>query len=262
MNTKYQDVIYVNSQSIKTDLIKINKKSRNISTKYEEKENNLHIHEIYEISYSYGENPLNLIQNKLAILFKNICLSPKRYNIRVFSNNSCYIPLNTNHESYKTLENNIIILRNLMIDHILAEYKDDPMLNIDYINNLRTKKTQLQMMHGGKLCHVIFIELKINNYINTEIKTIDSFSSLLKDFRFNNEKTKSYYLADFIVKFKCSVYQKKELKEKNKFISFVPYLQRIELRSNKINKDNISNIQNSIINTNTKIVMLDNILVL
>jgi hypothetical protein len=248
MNSYCQDIIFVDSQNINKDLIQINKKFTT-----ENKEKNSYTCDIYHIMYSYGENPLFLIQNKLSVLFKNICLSQKRYNTRIFSNNSCYIPLNTEYETYKGLENNIMMIRNIMIDNILSVNKDDLMFNIDHINELRKKKIEIQMMHKGKLCRINFME----SNKSTEIKTINTFDTLIKNYKNNNEKTGTYYLADFIIRFKCSVYQKKELKENNKFISFVPYLKCIEIRSSKNN-----NICHHIINTNSKIIMLDNILVL
>ena len=268
--TYLKNIMYVNADNICHENIKI--QQGHVS------ENNIRY---YDIRYMYGDMPHNQLEGSLNILCKDLMLSQKRYGAYIYGNNNCTIPLNTHADTFHLLSNVIQMVRTIAIDHILAQ--NIPTMDLGAVTKLREKRIGLEMMRKGKLCKIVKLGSKSENHVNSEIRTIEEFNKLMRDYRYNKPDTDSFYAADLIIGFRCCVYRrenKQHIIDKqenpdidklgnpnidklgnpntdpyNTMISFVPYLKLIEMRYNRAECI-------PMINTDDKIIGLDNVLVL
>jgi hypothetical protein len=231
----------------------------------------LHDHNIqfYNIMYHYNNISHDRLEKSLNILCKDLTLCQKRYGAYVCGGDTCTstcnLPLVIEDESFQFLECIIRMIRSVIIDHILAQ--NIPMMNHEHAENLRGKRVYLEMMRKGKLCKIVKLGSRTENHVNTEIQSIGEFNNLLKDYRHNKINTSSCYKANVVVSFRCSVYRKENKKyiidkegnpkidPHSMMISFAPYLKLVEMRYNRA-------VCAPMINTDNKVVALDNVLVL
>jgi hypothetical protein len=227
----------------------------------------------YDIRYMYGDMAHNQLEGSMNILCKNLMLSQKRYGAMIYGKNNCSLPLNTQSDTFYLLVDIIQIIRNIAIDHILTQ--NIPMMDLEAVTKLREKRINLEMMRKGRLCKIVKLGSKSENHVNTQIHSIEEFNKLMKHYGHNNPDTDSFYVADLIIGFRCCVYRrenKQHIIDKqcdsnidklgnpntdpyNTMISFVPYLKLIEMRYNRAECI-------PMINTDDKVVGLDNVLVL
>lgn len=254
-----KNIMYVDAHSISHDAIKITKGQQLTE----------HGVQFYDISYSYGDQSQNQLEESMNILCKDLMMCQKRYGAYIYSDNSCSLPLNTQSDSFHSLDDAIRTIRSTVIDHILKQ--NIPMLDVEHAQMLRDKRIDLEMMRKGKLCKIVKLGSKTENHVNTQIRSIEEFNNLLKDYKYNKINTDSFYKADVVIAFRCSVYRRDNEKyivdeegdeilnpktdPYNMVISFVPYLKLVEMRYNRA-------WCVPMINTDNKIVALDNVLVL
>ncbi len=268
--TYLKNIMYVDADNICHENIKIQQGHMS--------ENNIRY---YDIRYLYGDVSHNQLEGSLNILCKDLMLSQKRYGAYIYGNNNCALPLNTHADTFHLLSNFIQMVRTIAIDHILAQ--NIPMMDLEAVTKLREKRIGLEMMRKGKLCKIIKLGSKSENHVNSQVRSIEEFNKLMRDYRYNKPDTDSFYVADLIIGFRCCVYRrenKQHIIDKqdnpnidklgnpnidklgnpntdpyNTMISFVPYLKLMEMRYNRAECI-------PMINTDDKIIGLDNVLVL
>lgn len=254
------DIVYIDANSVDHTSMMIKNKQVN-DTRF------------YDIMYRYGQSSLDRTIDEsfgyMSILIKNLKLCQKRYGAITFGNMNYFLPLDNQTDEYRDLEDMIKGIRNVIITHIVDQ--NIPFLDKEHAEELRNKKVSLEMVHKGRMCKIMKLGTKSEEHINVRIKTVDEFNSLLKDYRYNKINSDSFYRADVVVSFRCSVYKrnnKKFIMDKdgieqlnpktdpyNMVISFTPYLKLVVMRYNKARCV-------PVINTENKVVPLDNVLVL
>ena len=255
-----KNIMYINAHNISHKAIKITAGRHLI-------EQNV---QFYDVLYNCGDKDAqNQTNEPINILCNDLKMCQKRYGVTIYRSNNCSLPLNTHSESFNALASIIYMIRSTAIDYILQQ--NIPLLDIAYAELLRKKRIDIEMMKNGKMCTIIKLGSKTENHINTQIYSIDEFSNLLKDHKYNKINTDFFYKANIVISFRCTVYRKYNkqysIEEKqndthipqsvpyNMMIGFVPYLKIIELCYNRASCI-------PVINTNTKTTMLDNILIL
>lgn len=224
------DIIYVEDKTIKNDNINVIK-SEFVKDDFMP----------YILKYRHND----CLTAPLNILIKNIPLSNRRFGAYQLSDKSAMLPIDHELDNYKTLEILIKSIRKCVIDKIAQHIK------IDNAEEICTKKIYIEMMHKNKICKISKLGSDICKKV--EIKTIDEFNMLLKDYRFNNKS--SFYMTNLIISFRCYLYRRDE----KICASFTPYTKLIEMYNASKNKAFSSLTE---INQNIKIVDLDNVLVL
>ncbi|VBB18473.1 hypothetical protein YASMINEVIRUS_936 [Yasminevirus sp. GU-2018] len=121
------------------------------------------------------------------------------------------------------------------------------------------KWSDVKLLHdqdGALKSRVIRLGTVAENNQNKDIATVEDINALLRDYRYNKPNTDSHYRANIIVKFKCVVYSDPKNPYGNqKLIGFTPFVSTMEMFYNKSRTV-------PVINSNEKVVLLDNTLVL
>ena len=227
------DVMYGEVSYIKKDI------------KHTKEENQPDQRHIYIINYNYQ----NGIKNTLNIYCENISLNNKRYDILVTKYNDPILPINKKNDSNTNMMNQLKQLKCDFIDHIIKLKL--PHFDNEHAEAYKEKNILISMKNGKNLAHIIKLGSLSENNINTKITDIGQFNQLLKDYRYNNTKSGSCYLANLIINFRISLYMHENLFR----ISFNPYVKKMEIKYNKANTV-------SEFDQNDNMIMIDNTLIL
>ena len=207
----------------------------------------------YEIFYKYTQGSFT---DRFNLLAKDLVMKQNRKGVILYGN-KCNVPLDEHQGTYSDVDRIIRLIRSKVISYIRTNTQNATIESED------PKYLNIEMMRHGKMCKIIKLGSRGENNVNTEIKTIEQFNSLLMDYRYNKRSTESYYKADIFISFRSCVYVHKPNSDpetgqpiqKNQRISFIPCAKMMELRYNKANCI-------SVIDHDDKVMIKDNVLVL
>jgi len=206
---------------------------------------------MFDVMYMYGSDDISKIDStdslidKLNLFCKDLAISSNRKGTRINGFNWCNIPLNQQYGSFDVISNIIKQIREKIIEYYKINFSQ---LNVEC---QPYEYVKIEMMRNGKMCKIIKLGSKSENNVNSEIKSIEQFNNLLKDYKYNKFVTDSYYKLNSIISFRSCIYHKID----NFALSFSPYAKLMEIQYSKA--DCIK-----IIDETEKIVTMNNVLVL
>lgn len=231
---KIDKLIYINMNELKKKYIVIKEGLNNKNT-------NIQYYNIY-----YNEELLNIMCQNLKL--NQSCSGIK--NLQRYGPKAAILPCEQNENVLIELENNIRCVRDVFLDYIISQ--NIPNISIENIDQIKNKNITIKLIGiKNNLCKIIRLGSKTENNINTEITDINDFNNLLMDYRYNNIKNDAYYKANIIIAFKCCIFGP----EDRRVIGFSTYIKLMELQFNKAKCV-------SIINTNDKVLIDNNIMIL
>lgn len=216
------------------------------SISYVDTEKTVHMVHPYNVMYKYS--PGNDHSLKLNIYCDNIKLSQSRKGVTTTKYNS-FLRLGKSDRGDQLL-GTLKRVKEWFIDYLV----DKCGINFDkyYLIGKRDEEVKIFIGNGNKFPNIVKLGSVSEKNINTEITNVEQLDKLLKDYRYNNEKTESYYEASMIINISCCVYEKLY---DGKKISFKPYIKIMEMKYNKAHCI-------PLMKTKENIVVTDNVLVL
>lgn len=192
----------------------------------------------FNINYEYSNTRFTIV-DELRLYFNNLKI---KSNVKIFQNkfNKRFIQIELIDASESYFQE-IFAAKNIIgeelrryEDNFDKEYDGEPL----YIETDRSDILRSRIIRLGSTSE---------NSINRDIKTLDELRGVLNDYRYNRDET-SHYRANLIVRFYvCTL--------PNNRLSIKPYIDTLELWYNKANCT-------SMINNDTKALVVDNVLVL
>ena len=194
----------------------------------------------FNIKYRYG----NDIVDELNIYVNNIRISDKRINESLKYNT---LPVDYKNGNYNNFRNIVILIKKIIIEYYRNNIKN---INIDEnnINKILTKNN-LSLLYHNKICDIIKLGFKNENYVNTKISNIIQLNSILGDKRYNNIYKNRYYRCNLIFSINSCI-----IKKENDIFDFSikPCIRKLELCFNKAKTI-------STINRKEKIIIMDDL---
>lgn len=192
----------------------------------------------YDIKYRYNSD----IIDELNIFVNNICISDKRINESLKYNT---LPIDYNNGNYNKFRNTVLLIKKIII-----EYYKNNIKNIDenIIDKILTKNN-LSLLYHNRICDIIKLGFKNENFVNTKISNIIQLNNILSDKRYNNIYKNRYYRCNLIFSINSCI-----IKKENDIFDFSikPCIRKLELCFNKAKTI-------STINRKEKIMIMDDL---
>jgi len=131
-------------------------------------------------------------------------------------------------EQYDVLKNTLKTIKEKFIDYLSNAHGSR--YGEFFLQDFKNEEIKIYMGHGDRFPHITKLGSKVEKNLNTYITDVEQLNELLKDYRYNNEKTESWYTASMIINIMCSTYVNSDCEKR---ISFKPYVKIMEIKYNK-----------------------------
>lgn len=211
----------------------------------------------YNVMYVYSgdEDTGTAIIDKLRMYHHNINIRSNRYSI-LPRDNAHYryikVPYDIDNDRFREMDTVIQLVRTKILDLILKEHA--VITNNAEINLKKNSGVYFKSRPDGTLeCNVVRLGGVSENNINIKLKTIKDINNVVTDYRYNKKGTDSYYRSNSLIWFSCVIIIPSTNSDTQLYIKAC--IDTMEMYYNKSKCI-------STVNSNEKIIVTDNVLVL